>query len=48
VEKAQIIFKNYLEFSQVRGGVTSLGGRTTWGKGREREAINDGKGVEVS
>jgi hypothetical protein len=28
------------------GGVTPQGGCTTWGKGKEREAINEGIGVD--
>jgi hypothetical protein len=34
------IFKIFSRIFQVRGGVTSLGGRTTWGRGKEWEAIN--------
>jgi hypothetical protein len=30
------------------GGVTFLGGRTTWGKGKEWNVISEGKGWEVS
>jgi hypothetical protein len=41
--------KIILEFSKWGGGgVTPQGGRTTWGKGKEREVINEGKGEEVS
>jgi hypothetical protein len=43
------ILKYFSRFFQGGGGgVTPQGGRTTCEKGKEREAINDGKGEEVS
>jgi hypothetical protein len=36
-DRSQIIFKNYLVEFQEEGGRTSLGGRTSWDKGKVRK-----------